>query len=113
MVSRVSFSGGFVIDGTERPINKIEVKGANFTCLGKETKVNPDELKVGDIFVRMTKGKKANSSDEMEQCLVVAKENNVLSYLKLVDSHIRKMTMNEMNDNKNRYHQNGFINVYA
>jgi len=113
MISQVSFSGNIIIGGTEKPINEIEVKGANILCLGDKTKVKPDELIVGDIFVRMTKGEKENSADEIEQCLVIAKENNTLSYLKLVDSYTRNMSSDELSNEKSRYHKNGCINVYA
>ncbi len=113
MISKVSFSGNIIIGETEKPINNIEVKGANIFCLGDKTKVNPDELQVGDIFFKITKGEKENSADEIEQCLVVANENNGLSYLKLADSYTRNMSKDGLSDNKSRYHKNGCINVYA
>lgn len=113
MISKVSFSGNIIIGETEKPINNIEVKGANIFCLGDKTKVNPDELQVGDIFFKITKGEKENSADEIEHGLVITKENNTLSYLKLVDSYTGNMSSDELSNEKSRYHKNGCINVYA
>jgi len=112
MISQVSFSGNIIIDGNERPISKIEVKGANILCLGDKTKVNPDELKVGDIFFRITKGEKANSADEIEQCLVMEKlKGGSLSYIELKDSYLHGTNTSFLKDD--RCYKNGCINVYA